>query len=510
MSTMIAASDILSRGYFPKELPPPFKTVSLGQSFAQLDKSAVKFSQLIRTSYSKYASIQRPLGIPNPVHFVPLAEAVADSWTELVTACNKSSISFTAPKVDSARAIVWSESFEKVAEMRAMNRVGARYVVQTDVASYYASLYTHSVPWALHTKQRAKQTRGHSGLLGDRLDALLRNCQSQQTVGVPTGPDTSVPIAEAVLSAVDVELMKRLDSKTRVFRFVDDYEFAVDTLDQAECVRDALQETLAEYELFLNPRKTRIFELPASMDTVWVQELSDFSFGLHGGVSKVTGTRILRFFSRAFELARSFPSEPVLKYATKRVADLEPMDNDARLMLQRLLLQAATVDPACLPIVATILWNHQGLGTLLNGGSDLKDAINAVLARRSTASHGVDVAWALWVACSFGLSIEDSVADGLLGMKDPIAVLMWLHARDVAVIKTSTATRWERWVDSSEMFTPNWLIAYEAYGKGWLTASVDPAGGDPFFASARQAQVEFFDTKAKLSRLTVPIGGDYS
>jgi hypothetical protein len=87
-------------------------------------------------------------------------------------------------------------------------------------------LYTHAIPWALHTKPVAKANRNKTD--GDKIDKAVRNCSSGQTVGIPIGPDTSFVVAEIVLAAVDGLLRTKLPA-LRGFRYLDDYEAAFET-----------------------------------------------------------------------------------------------------------------------------------------------------------------------------------------------------------------------------------------------------------------------------------------
>jgi hypothetical protein len=78
-------------------------------------------------------------------------------------------------------------------------------------------------------------------------------------------------IAEALLAAVDAAMTGR---RLQGLRYVDDYELGFGTLAEAETTLTELQGLLSEYELSLNPRKTRIFEGPIALDEDWVIEPS--------------------------------------------------------------------------------------------------------------------------------------------------------------------------------------------------------------------------------------------
>jgi hypothetical protein len=107
-----------------------------------------------------------------------------------------------------------------------MLRSRSRYVIQTDISRFYQSIYTHSIPWALHGKAAAKANRSRR-LIGNTLDKLVREGQDRQTIGVPIGPDTSLIIAEIILSSVD-EALKRKRLKNGL-RYIDDYDFGFQT-----------------------------------------------------------------------------------------------------------------------------------------------------------------------------------------------------------------------------------------------------------------------------------------
>ena len=134
--------------------------------------------------------------------------------------------------------------------------------VRTSVASIHQ--FTHSIPWALHGKEFSKKNKKAKNL-GNQLDELLRNCQDGQTNWISIGPDTSLLIAEMLLSKIDAELEKR---KIQGLRYVDDYELVFDTEAQALEGLSVIQEALLGVELHFNPSKTRILPLPQRIKTL--------------------------------------------------------------------------------------------------------------------------------------------------------------------------------------------------------------------------------------------------
>lgn len=498
---MPSTKDILQRGYFPKELPPPFNTISFADKFGALSQSNVKESLSLRYSYSKHNSIRRTLSIPNPAQMISLSNAIANNWTSIERHCSISRISRTLPVIDTNRAFVKANTLDKIPMARAESRVGARFILKADVLNFFGNVYTHAIPWAFHTKAISKQNRNAfptqlnpTPLFGNVIDHASRSIQSGQTIGIPAGPDTSLVIGESLLCAVDAIIQSKLGAAVSGFRFVDDYEFACATLGQAEHIRTVLQDALLEYELQLNPRKTRIIELPDALDTPWAHELG--TFDLSGTERSLLENQLLRYFSRAFELVRGFPGEPVLKYAVRKLSEIE--FSLVPQLLQRLLLQAATLDPCTLQTALYHIFQHKSqLGEAAVDKVVLAKALSAIIEYHAPLQHGGDVAWALWGAIVFQIPLGDGVVAALNQLSDPTAVLLALHAeQDGRLSRALNKTTWNTVATTLDLFDTRWLLAYEGPGKGWLSPNTDPALGDPFFESMRRQNVSFYDANA--------------
>ena len=214
--------DLISKGYFPREAPPPFTTTQLASflkapSFLLQLSSFRKSARMMHHNLVRVGRLRRELGIPNPVAHIQLAKHISDNWPVLQEHLRKSKISASSPTRlrRTPRALLPKHPYVGLPALRAGNRSACRYLMCTDIAEFYGSIYTHSVPWSLHTKSVAKADRS-SRLLGNVLDADLRRAQDQQTVGIPIGPDTSLVIAELLLAAVDELLRVALAGTSRV------------------------------------------------------------------------------------------------------------------------------------------------------------------------------------------------------------------------------------------------------------------------------------------------------
>jgi hypothetical protein len=72
-------------------------------------------------------------------------------------------------------------------------------------------------------------------------------------------------------------------------------------------------------------------------------------------------------------------------------------------------------------------------------------------------------------------------------------------------------SQWTAMAQGTELFESTWLVAYEAFGHGWLPAlTTDPAAGDSFFTAARTNGVQFMDPSTPLDIPSPSAGGDYA
>jgi hypothetical protein len=128
-------------------------------------------------------------------------------------------------------------------------------VAKVDLSQFYPSLYTHAVGWAIDPKLRKRAHSGSRNLLGKALDQNLMNLQGKISQGVPIGNDVSFLLTEIVLAQIDRKLRV---TPSRAYRWIDDYEIACDSREEAEEILARLNLGLGAFRLRVNPIKTRI------------------------------------------------------------------------------------------------------------------------------------------------------------------------------------------------------------------------------------------------------------
>lgn len=134
------------------------------------------------------------------------------------------------------------------------------YLFHTDISDCYGSIYTHSIPWALHTKEVAKERRDDDGLVGNRLDGMLQKMSHGQTNGIPQGSRLMDFIAEVVLGYADLKLFRELKRQEitdyKILRYRDDYRIFTNNPQEGEKILKHLTEVLLDLNMELNPDKT--------------------------------------------------------------------------------------------------------------------------------------------------------------------------------------------------------------------------------------------------------------
>jgi hypothetical protein len=299
-------------------------------------------------------------------------------------------------------------------------------------------------------------------------------------------------ISEILLARVDVKLKAR--KILHGFRYVDDYELTFSERSQAERALTLLEDALAEFELELNPDKTAIYELPQELDNPGIQELRRFQFRTQYLAERLD---LLQFFTRAFDLQRKFPDKAILRYAVSRLAP--EIINEANIELtQALILQAVTYEPGVWPMAIDQL----RLLHLSNPGKDCSSighVVHTMIRRSGPLNHSSEVAWSLWAALTFGLTISKAAVNEVLRMGDDCSTLLLLHAAERSLTeirpRMSSVTR----LFYPEVLRgPHWLLAYEALLKGLITApsDTDYIASDPVFEFLRHQDVHFYDTAA--------------
>ena len=409
---------LLDYGLFTEMLPPCFTSRGLSQhipadhlrilteptddGLKQLLKD--KHHDFIRYELLSDASIPRQFGIPHPESYLLQSLVLKRYWPTIKKHCAKPSTPFSRTFVRQMQGPrVFKMNYDgfdrqEIEETDIRNMTGARYVAHADISTCFPSIYTHSIPWALHGRNKAKKDYSLE-LTGNLLDKVSQGLRDRQTNGLLIGPHTSNVISEVILTDIDVRLAKKC--YTRVARHIDDYRFYATTQSEAEQFIRDLGILLREYELSLNQRKTKIVSMPRPVREDWIRELHSFPWP-HTGAA-VGFTKVQEFLDLALDRARESGAYRVLNYAIKMVP--HNLDDHARHLFVQHAVNLALLHPYLAPILnRSVFEKHRFSGIEVIIDRFANELLSIGVQRVYTDA----ISYALYYSLKYGLSLSKS------------------------------------------------------------------------------------------------------
>ena len=509
---------LISKGYFPKELPPCFTseiygpkctriiseilaqesteqnsyvndpTALSGLSGQDLNEEKIRRKREFknRLAYSDPALFDIPkaglsrniVKITNPLHQGKLAIEIVANFNDLELLFDKSKFSFSRPfeedETSEGKRAVKHKSFSEFKEISIVESFSFPIELRTDISKYYPSIYTHIIPWiTFGGKERYKRNRALANndptkvqnIYGDQIDSKQQWCQNQQTMGIPIGPDTSLIIAELIASHIDQLLAKFLKRKKIDFlgyRYYDDYRLYFKTELDAQVALTELKKNLYDFELKINDKKTSIQHANNELDNEWSIQLKTFYFRPSPKDQK---DDLWNFFSLAFRMANLYPEDSVLKFAINKF-NFVRIEKENWDFFEALLFRLALQETSTLPAVAKILITYKSIVDKNN----LKAFCSEIINRHFEREHDFELSWALWILLKFDIQPLKKTYEKIFSTKcvasNLIALNLFEKNNRISNIDKSNL---ESLFSLSNLNTKYWLIVYETIYKNWLT-----------------------------------------
>ncbi|SSC71452.1 unnamed protein product [Ciceribacter sp. T2.26MG-112.2] len=425
-----------TKGLLPENLPPVFTTRNLWAHLAPIGGAygvvAKVVGEAATYNASKRGGQRRIFGVPHPAFIRDAGLFYEKHWPSLLPQVEASSGSVSKPifQIAGNRHVrITPHSELPRIRLRAFSRF--KYCLITDVARFFPSIYTHSFPWAINGKREAKTDSSpqSSAVFGNRLDFILRNSQSRQTVGIAVGPDTSKVASELLMAAVDRAFVRRSGrARPTYVRHVDDYWIAGNTYEECEKHLQNLRASLREFELDINEGKTKIVSMREVFADDWPFEFDkEIIASLEPGSNPNEALGVL---TSMIERATTTNDDGLIRHAIRVIDERRLWSRDWDL-LQHFLAQCAVQFPHTTDYVARVVaWRHRiypkqvDVG-LWNEVATLTVTQNASLGRDSEAI------WALWLIKELGAKVPRTTSDLMLSNSGSL-VLAWLahmHAK---------------------------------------------------------------------------------
>ena len=452
-----------------------------GGSFSQFksenpsDFSGVNYN-LIANKDGKLA--WRPYEIMHPAIYVSLVNTICeeenwcfikDKFSEfeggVVDCCSAPVMSVDHQSNVATQIMNW---WQKVEQRSLSYSLEFSHVLHTDVTDCYGSLYTHSISWALHGVEEAKEKRRQNSILGNKIDSHIQSSRYGQTNGIPQGSVLMDFVAEIVLGFIDLEISLDLQGQTdfRILRYRDDYRIFANSDDRTEEILKVISDKLRTVGMRLGVSKTyscrNVVEGSIKPDKLAGIELQDL--GLTN--AKTIQKQLLRLHT----FGQRFPNSGALRRIVgefhAKISKQTEAPDDLEVQVA-IATDIAFVSPATFPAVAGILSHLISLAPASEKGN-LWEKVRSKMAR--VPYNGYLEIWLQRVTQPKTLNIPFASSESICKIVNGEEAILWesgwiasrdlLGALEVSQIVVSSADEADEVIEPEEirLFIQNaWL-----------------------------------------------------
>jgi hypothetical protein len=458
---------LLGYGLFSEKLPP-FLTSEYFLSYCKTNfPKEYIFGGKGKSSSIYYESIKntntpRPIGIPNPFYYHDQCLLLSNNWSKIT----EHFISKTKDNTHKISRIHLRKraGSKSLFKMNYSNWIldpspevdlsfKSRYLIKADISNFFPSIYTHSIPWALVGKDKAKKTMNSKNNWYNQFDSYTRSLNNNETTGILIGPHTSNLLSEIILTVVDDNLNNK---EYRFIRSIDDYECFVDNHESAENFLVDLGAELRDFNLSLNHKKTQILELPLASTSNWTRKLTGFSSFQTQEIRKYPV--IKSFLDYATEIMVENCDSSVLNYAIK-ILGSQDLTNNARDLAIKSILNLSLLYPYLVPILDTHVFSTFNVNNEL-----IERFTNALYNQELKVKNYEAVCYAIYFAikynfpiCTIDINVITSSSSCILKLLSYIYYRQKNDAAKICDLETHAENLSKNTID----FENNWLFIYE-------------------------------------------------
>ncbi|CAA0176130.1 Reverse transcriptase (RNA-dependent DNA polymerase) [Tenacibaculum maritimum] len=396
MKSLLELSNTEARSFFLKkekysdiDLPKYFNFQPLLDSLAvesnvdniPLDK-AKKLNnvnyKLLTNKDGKYA--WRPLQLINPVIYVNLVNLITKeyNWNLIVERFkkfqkNKNIKCYSIPLVNTGKeknykAVNILNWWQRIEQKSLELSLEYDCLMNTDISDCYSSVYTHTIPWALHGEKVIKNdflnpSNPKKKFLGNDIDKRIQAMQFSQTNGIPQGSTIMDFIAEIILGYADAKLSCKIKNYNRnetknkiddyhILRYRDDYRIFATNQQTLVKIAKLLTETLFELNFKLNSQKTYLSD-NIVRDVIKPDKL-------YWNESKQVANSLQKQLFLIHTLSERHPnsgslSTALTKFLEEKVYPIKLFKEENSKVLVSILIDIAYKNPRTYPVITAIL-----------------------------------------------------------------------------------------------------------------------------------------------------------
>lgn len=294
--------------------------------------------------------------------------------------------------------------------------LGKRYMVHADISKCYPSIYTHAIPWALVGKDVAKDNTRKKEEWYNQIDHFAQISKNGETHGLLIGPHTSNVLSEIILCAIDEELSKKYDS---YIRNIDDYICYVNTKEDADNFIIDLNRELRKYDLLLNHKKTKIYELPICVVETWVHKIQNYMVTFQKFKDYVDYREIQSFMDFIIKLtSENTDNNSIVLYAIKALKDFN-LTKNAQEYLVKTVVSLSLLYPYLVPILGKYIFKKYKVDT-----NQISKYANMIYERYIHKNNYEACSFALLYAIDSNFKIDSIDIEIIKSSQDCILMLM--------------------------------------------------------------------------------------
>lgn len=492
---MFNLENLLGNEYFPKELPPCFTTKMLGEN-KELIKGCVESNNIkcsIPYTYSgfKNENSRRKFAIPNPYHYAKAAICLVENNKEISAILDSSKMSLSKPIkgeiMDGMPYAKQTYSFldtRKEIEKLYQNN---QYQIKLDISSFFESIYTHSIPWAIHGMKKSKESKGKGKLTGDKIDKTMQAMNYAQTSGILVGNAISRIVSEIILCKID-ELIQNKFPEIIARRFVDDYYIFVKHSYEIQKIIEYINRELSKFELRLNENKISITESPFVFEKPWVEELKLY---IHLD-KRLFWDKMIYIFNKNKDIS-------ILKYGLK-VISLHSFSKEDWPVIESKVLNLWNRYPSLAELILDILITNKEKLKIIN----VKNTIYSILDSTIQLNYQQEIIWVVWISKLLNISLKTEYIEAIIESKNIPAIIIildeisnqrWKKTKGISKSINDLIDVIENIEDIEDnMFSQFWLLIYEAEFNNWdIEFSEKYSEANFFFKKIKKLKISFYN-----------------
>lgn len=462
---------LLAYGLFSEKLPPVFSSENFKKYCDTWKEDIINSKKFLKEEYGyivfdviRNTNVPRTLGIPNPIGYYKLCKILENNWGKIQEHFKKYT---SGEKYKTSRIHIRKiQENKSLFEMNYNNwkidgtpkldlLLGAKYIVHADISNCFPSIYTHSLPWALVGKEKAKSNRYTDWY--NYIDKACRGIKNGETHGILIGPHTSNILSEIILVVIDEKLRR----KWNYFRHIDDYTCYVKTQEDAKSFVKDLSEELQKYGLSLNHKKTSFEELPISLEEEWISKLS--TFPIISSYGNTSYKEVSNFLDLSIKLMKeNNMNSAILNYAIKTLSGQKKLTESAKKCCKKRIMHLAIIYPYLIPLIEKHVFIPYKVSI-----EEMKEFVEEVYYDGLKNGNYEQICYSLYYSIKYSFKLDSLKSNRIFECDNCIyKLLIWMYYKkqDNKEILDKIEEHSLELVKNLE-FEQNWLFVYEVLTK---------------------------------------------